>query len=149
MKNKTMITKSEFVNANSIIPAKLKTAVINQLGGWDCFQLSAPDITSHGIDGGFSGFIYYSDTHQFAMKNRTAICKLLEETASQLGDGDVVQMVSGFGVFRNSPMDTEDKKDLYKYLGGGRPQQGTITNLMAWFAAEEVSRAYDDLLNDD
>ena len=69
----------------------------------------------------------------------------MEETANQLSE-DVVGMVSNFGVFRNSPMDADDRKDLYKYLGGGRPQQGAITNVMAWFAAEEVCRAYSDMI---
>lgn len=53
-------------------------------------------------------------------------------------------MVANFGVFRNSPMDNDDRKDLYKYIGGGRPEQGTITNVMAWFALEEVCRMFED-----
>jgi hypothetical protein len=100
---------------------------------------SVEDVVNHGIDGGFNGFIYYNDTHNFAMKHRKLIVKLLEEEADELGE-DVVKMVSNFGVFRTSPMDNDDKKELYKYLGGGRNQQSTITNLMAWFAAEEVCR---------
>lgn len=104
---------------------------------------SIMDVVNHGIDGGFSGFIYYSETHAFAMKNRKAINSLLEETASQLGE-EVTGMVSNFGVFRNSKMDADDRKDLYKYLGGGKPEQGTITNVLAWFAAEEVCRWFDE-----
>jgi hypothetical protein len=68
---------------------------------------------------------------------------MLEQMADDLGE-DVVQMVSGFGVFRGSPMDSEDKKDLYRYLGMGRCEQGSITNVMAWFAAEEVCRMFDN-----
>ena len=37
-----------------------------------------------------------------------------------------------------------DKKDLYKFLSGGKPEQGTITNVMAWFALEEVNRMFED-----
>lgn len=148
MKNETLVSQSAFINSSSHVPAKLKKAVINQLGGWDDFKQDAPNITNHGINGGYSGFVYYTETHAFAMKNRKLICELLEETAAQLGE-DVVNMVSHFGVFRNGGMDADDKKDLYKYLGGGRPEQGTITNLMAWFAGEEVCRAYDDFLNED
>jgi hypothetical protein len=77
------------------------------------------------------------------MRYRKLIIKMLEEMASELGE-DVVQMVSGFGVFRKSPMDNEDKRELYKYLGGGRNTQSTITNVMAWFAAEEVCRMFED-----
>lgn len=116
----------------------LINAVVNRIG-----KEYIMDVVNHGIDGGFNGFIYYSDTHSFAMRYRKMIVKLLEDTADQLGE-DVVNMVSHFGVFRNSPMDSEDKKDLYKYLGGGRPKQGAITNVMAWFAAEEVCRLFDN-----
>ena len=115
----------------------LINAVINNIG-----LDSVEDVVSHGIDRGFSGFIYYSDTHKFAMRHRKDICTMLEEMANDLGE-DVISMVGNFGVFRNSKMDAEDKKDLYKYLGGGRPEQGTITNVMAWFAAEEVCRMFD------
>jgi hypothetical protein len=40
-------------------------------------------------------------------------------------------------------MDTDDKKDLYKYLGGGKVSQGTITNILCWFAVEEVARWFE------
>ena len=118
---------------------RLISAVITQLGGTDSMQ----DICNHGIDGGFSGFIYYADTHKFAMRNRKAIVEMLEEMADQLGE-DVVQMVNGFGVFRPNGMDADDKKDLYRYLGGAKVEQGAITNVMAWFAAEEVARMFCD-----
>ena len=130
-------------NAGHISP-KLVNAVINQFGGWESFTESAEDVTKHGINGGFGGWIYYSETHKFAMTNRSLIVELLLETASQLGE-DVVSMVNNFGVFRGT-MDADDRKDLYKYLGGGRPEQGAITNVMAWFAAEEVCRVYSDMV---
>lgn len=116
----------------------LINAVYNRIG-----KDSIMDVVNHGIDGGFNGFIYHSETHTFAMRYRSIIVRMLEETAQDLGE-DVVSMVSSFGVFSRSPMDNEDKKDLYKYLGGGRPQQGAITNVMAWFAAEEVCRMFDN-----
>lgn len=116
----------------------LINAVYSRLG-----KDSIMDVVNHGIDGGFNGFIYYSDTHSFAMRYRKLIVKLLEETADQLGE-EVVSMVSHFGVFRNLPMDNEDRKKLYCYLGGGKCEQSTITNVMAWFAAEEVCRMFDN-----
>ena len=154
MKN-TISTKKEFIK-NSHLSEKLINSVVSQFGGWEIFKELAENVTNYGIDGGFSGFIYYSDTHQFAIKNRALIVKQLEEDANSFGE-DVVSMVSNFGVFRpqsnsrytetgrmgiESTIDADDRKDLYKYLGGGRPEQGTITNVMAWFAAEEVCRAY-------
>jgi hypothetical protein len=132
-----MKSKKEVLNERSEYKT-LINAVISRIG-----LDSVEDVTRHGIDGGYSGFIYNSDTHAFAMRYRKLIIKMLEEMASELGE-DVVQMVSGFGVFRKSPMDNEDKRELYKYLGGGRNTQSTITNVMAWFAAEEVCRMFED-----
>lgn len=123
---------------------ELIKAVIKQLDleGEDLLN-ALSDIRKHGISGGFNGFSYYSDTYKFAMDNRDQIVALLEEVADQLGE-EVVTMVAGFGVFRNSPMDKDDRKQLYLYIGGGNPEQGTITNVMAWFAAEEVARMFED-----
>jgi hypothetical protein len=116
----------------------LINAVVNNIG-----LDSIEDVNAHGIDGGFSGFIYYSDTHAFAMRYRKLIVQMLEEQAADFGE-EVTAMVRGFGVFRNSAMDADDLRDLYKYLGGGKPEQGTITNVMAWYAAEEVCRMFED-----
>jgi hypothetical protein len=116
----------------------LINAVISRIG-----KESVNDVINHGIDGGFSGFVYYSDTHKFAMTYRKYILSLLNEMAECMGE-EVSEMVSNFGVFRNSKMDKEDRRDLYRYLGGGRCEQSTITNLMAWFAAEEVCRMFDE-----
>ena len=133
------MTKNEFLkNAPSVAKS-----VINQFGGWDSFKESAPDVVSYGIGGGFNGFIYYSDTHKFTMKNRKSIIELLNDTAGSLGE-DVVKMVGSFGVFGKTGMEKKKKKDLYKFLSGGRPSQGAVTNVLAWFAAEEVCRLYAD-----
>jgi len=117
---------------------RLINAVIGRVG-----KESIMDINNYGIDGGYHGFIYYTDTHDFAMRYREDIIKLLEETAENFGE-EIVKMVSDFGIFRHSKMDKDDRNDLYKYLGGGKPKQNTITNLMAWFAAEEVCRMFED-----
>jgi len=132
-----MISKKQ-VLANYPEYKTLINAVYDRIG-----KDSIMGVVKHGIDGGFSGFIYYSETHQFAMRYRKLIVKLLEETAEILGE-DIVSMVSNFGIFRRSPMDADDKKQLYKYLGGGRCEQSAITNVMAWFAAEEVCRWFDN-----
>lgn len=126
------------VNANYPQFKTLINAVVSRIG-----KDSIMDVVNHGIDGGFNGFIYYTDTHAFAMRYRKLIVKLLEEQANNMGE-EVVAMVSSFGVFRNNAMDNEDRKDLYKYLGGGKCEQSAITNVMAWFAAEEVCRMFEN-----
>lgn len=134
-----MKTKKEVI-AERPEYTKLINAVISKVG-----IDAVPDVNNSfcGIAAGFNGFIYYSDNHSFALRHRTLITKLLEETADSLGE-DVVGMVGHFGVFRDSPMDADDRKDLYKYLGGGKPEQGTITNVMAWFAAESICSWFEE-----
>ena len=133
-----MKTKTQVLKDNEEFKP-LINAVIKQLGGID----SMSDIANYGIAGGFSGFIYNTETHAFAMKNRKQIVELLQEQADQIGE-EIIEMVSHFGVFRRDPMDNEDRKELYKYIGGGKCEQSTITNLMAWFAAEEVARMFEN-----
>lgn len=116
----------------------LINAVINHIG-----VSSVKDVINHGADAGFSGFIYYRDTHKFAIRHRKAITAWIEEVANDLGE-EVPNMVAGFGVFRRSKMDAEDRKELYAYIGGGKCEQSTLTNIMAWFALEEVCRLFDN-----
>lgn len=136
-------------NVNSVIKnhsqyKALINAVIAKLGvEGEELENTLSDIRNHGANVGFSGFIYYSETHEFAMKNRKAIVTMLEEQASEFGQ-EVVEMVSGFGAFRQSKMDNDDRKELYKFLGGGHPEKSTITNLMAWYALEEVARMFEN-----
>jgi len=119
---------------------KLINAVLRQLGSKDNIE----DIYRNGINGGYSGFIYYTETHKFAIKNRKSIIALLEELAFHLYDNDVVEMVKSFNTFRRNGMDKDELRDLYRYLGGAKVEQGSITNIMAWFAAEEVARMFCD-----
>jgi hypothetical protein len=132
MKTKAQVIK-ENTELKSIINAVISNVSLD----------SVEDINNHGIDGGYSGFIYCSDTHQFAMKHRKTIVSMLENDANEFGQ-EITEMVAGFGVFRNSAMDHEDKRELYKYIGGGKCEQSTITNLMAWYAAENVCRFFED-----
>lgn len=50
----------------------------------------------------------------FANRNRKQIIELLEDDAEQMGF-EVVEMVGNFGLFKNNPMDAEDKRELYRY----------------------------------
>jgi len=114
----------------------LITAVTRSIG-----MESIEDVNNHGIDGGFNGFIYYSETHSFAMRYRKHIIRLLEEMVENYDDISVYNFVSGF---RCLNMDHEDEIDFYKFMGGGKPDQCSITNAMAWFAAEEVCRMFEE-----
>ena len=137
MKTKAQVLE-EFENYQILIDA-----VIERIG----FN-SIIKVIYSGIDAGYGGFIYYVDTHNFAMTYRDKIVELLDEEAQQLVT-TVEAMVGNFGIFRGSPMDDDDKKDLHEYLSGGTPEEGTITNMMAWFCSEEVCRFFVDTEYDD
>jgi hypothetical protein len=129
---------------SSNIPTPLIRAVVRQLGGWDCFTDSAPDIANHGIDGGFHGFIYYKDTIAFAKRNRAHIAEMAKEQASDFGTS-VVEMIQSFGCFRNGSK--PDEASICTAIYGGRAQEDTDTvlNALAWYAGEEVARAFQDM----
>lgn len=131
---------------NTSMSPKLAKAIINQSGGWDQFKESAPDIANHGIDGGFSGWIYYSDTCEFFKKNRKDILAYAEEMAESMGE-DMLSMIQNFGVFQNDQISTND---LAKALYTGKGDDATrVQNVMAWFVVEELARNYVDMVEDE
>ena len=102
------------------------------------------DVNSHGIQGGYGNFVYYSDTVKFAYRWRKQILSLLDEDVDSFGEKDLVGMISNFGYFRNNKMDKDDRKDLYRYLGGSKCTDAQMPNLMAWYAAETVARYFEE-----
>jgi hypothetical protein len=117
------------------IPESLVRAVVRQMGGWESFKESAPDITRHGISGGFHGFIYYSDTIAFAKRNRKAILELATQQAEDFGSG-LVEMIKGFSCMRDST-----EAEIIEGLAGNTDET-QVPNALAWYAGEEVARAY-------
>lgn len=126
--------------AQSHLPASLIRAVVRQLGGWESFKESALDITNHGIDSGFHGFIYYSDTVEFFRKNRSTIIELAKSQADDFGVG-LLEMVANFNCLRGDYTIDEIGQTLF---GTSRQMDDSIANAMAWYAGEEVARAYVD-----
>lgn len=125
------------------IPTSLVRAVVRQMGGWESFAKSAADITRHGIDGGFNGFIYNRDTESFARRNREAIAQMASEQASDFGSG-VIEMIRGFGCFRNGTKPTDEDIGSALYAGRDAKDGLPVLNALAWYAGEEVARAYCD-----
>ena len=122
--------------------AKLQNAVIRQLGynsKHDADLLvTMRDIVNHGIDGCFSGFIYYSDTIAFFKKNRAAIVELVRDMAREFGQ-DPIEFVASFNCLQ--PADFETREEIARALYGRIKADDTqVPNALAWFAAEEVSR---------
>jgi len=112
----------------------LKNAVIRKVGKEAC-----KDIVDHGIDGGFSGFIYTRDTCAFFRRHKAAIVELAEQMADDLGEGGVLEMIQGFRCVGKNYSTSDIGKVLY---GPWKDDEahGMIGNAMAWFAAEEAAR---------
>jgi len=121
------------------IPESLVRAVVRQMGGWESFKESATDITHHGISGGFHGFIYYSDTIRFTKRNRKAIIEMASEQARDFGMG-LVEMIKGFNCLKGAT-ETEIVEGL-----AGSTTETLVPNALAWYAGEEVARAYCDMM---
>ena len=126
---------------NSSIPEPLIRAVVRQIGGWSSFKESAPDIANHGVDGGFGGFIYYSDTVKFAKRNMGSIRQLAREQAEEFGMG-TLEMIQGFACLGDDY--SIDDIGACLYGAGGSEDDTQIYNALTWYAGEEVARAYVD-----
>ncbi len=145
--------------ARSGIPETLIRAVIRQLGGTESLE----DIRTHGVDGGFAGFTYYSDTVEFFKKHRHDIAALVKSMADDLGE-QPLEMVCMFGCLGGQSLrhggrfDEESRRkavrdavseygeSVGRCLYGGRltDEDDIVANALAWFAAEEVARAFED-----
>lgn len=126
---------------------KLIKAVIRQLGysmkvkDKEELEGTLRDIMNHGVDGGFSGFTYYTDTCKFYQRNKKDIIALAKQQADDLGsEGGVIGMIKGFKCASG-----DDEESIAKTLYGTSKQaeQG-VENCLAWYAAEEVARAMVD-----
>jgi hypothetical protein len=131
--------QANFVQS-AAIPAKLARAVIRQIGGWESFTESAEDVAQYGASGGFSGFIYYSETVAFAKKHRAEIAALVEQWADELGE-DAIAFVKYWKCMEDSTT-SEIAAGLY-----GRGDDTQVLNGLAWFALEETCRAYVNALD--
>jgi len=129
-----MKTKKEVLKDNSQYKA-LINAVVSRVG-----LDSVEDINRHGISGGYGGFIYYSDTTAFFRKYKKDILKMAEEMADSMGE-DMLTMIRSFNCLGNNYTVNEIGQAIYAGKGDYVDQ---IQNAMAWFAAEEVCRMFED-----
>ncbi len=122
----------------------LINAVVSRIG-----KESIEDVNSQGIDGGFGGFVYYKDTVNFYAKYKKDILKMAEEMAESLGE-DMLSMIANFNCLSEGV--GKDRKSTYTQSEIGHSifsdeeSEGcdSIRNAMAWFAAEEVCRMFDN-----
>jgi hypothetical protein len=134
----------------------LQSAVINQLGytnedleeGNEDLIATLRAICSHGIDGGFSGFIYHNETSKFFRENRSIIIESAKDLADDLGGWGagtegMLEMIAGFNCISGDY--TNDEID--EALWNDDSENVSVQNAMAWFAAEEVARSLEGYCN--
>lgn len=124
---------------------KLQNAVLKQIGvSLKEFKNNVSDYQN--AQDGIPGFIYYADTHKFALKNQSLIIDLLNELADDQGI-EVIELVKSFGVFRNG-MDKDELNDLYKFLGqqknADKYETFSVLNVLAWLAVETLAFEFDN-----
>jgi hypothetical protein len=153
----TTITKlREYISLNSTFPERTVNHVVEALGyplsgsGDTLKELSAEfvNVAEYGANIGISGFIYYSETIPFFKRHSVAIASHIERTAAEFGI-DMFSMVQGFGAFHNSekPTPTEIGKALWD-RSQSYPELTSLYNVFAWYALEEISRAWYRYLED-
>ena len=139
------ITETEFLSGLGQVSEKLAEAVIAQFGDWGSFTEQAEDVVNHGIDGGFGGFTYYSDTVAFAKENLDSIKELIAEQADGFGISGPIEFIKGFNSL-NDNYTIDDIGKIYYGQDENHVDYRHIMNALAWYAAEEVCRAYVDAL---
>lgn len=123
---------------------ELKTlinALFHGLSGTD----NISNVNNYGIGGGYGTFIYYQDTFSFYKRYRKTINKLAIDFANEMGQ-DAISFVGSFKCINNES--AEDKNDIGVCLFGGNIEKLAnkfhVPNGLAWFAAEEVCRMFED-----
>lgn len=139
-KGDTMKTLKQFTSQSNI-PATLIRAVVRKIGGWDSFKDHAEDVSNHGASGGFSGFCYYSDTVKFAASHKNDIMLYANDMARDIGEDSAISLIAGFNCLKM------DAVEVAEALYNPRSDERTMVyNALAWFALEEVSRNYCDMV---
>ena len=127
----------EFLRNESPALAAVAKAVARQMHGENSEtldELAYISESSCGIAGGYTGFIYYSDTVDFWRKNRAKITALINYEAESLGENPL-KMVCRFRSLEGFSV-AEIARALY---GRYSDDLTKIYNTFAWFAAEEVA----------
>jgi len=129
---------ARFITVNTNTPEALKAAAIDQMDGIESFAEDAQDIVDHGAAGGFVGFIMYSDTADFYIKNRKSILSFAREQADDMGYSTVADMVAAFNCIDLKPHEVE-----HALTFGEESNDFThVANGLAWYALEEVARDF-------
>jgi len=121
-----------------MVNESLKNAVIEQLGGDDeSIEYAKDTIQNCGASGGVGGFIYYSETTEFARNNMDDIYSLLKDQASEFGYDCVFEMVAKFNCLKDHKYSPHEIADVI-YNKASEDDETQILNALAWYALEET-----------
>ena len=121
-----------------MVNESLKNAVIEQLGGDDeSIEYAKDTIENCGASGGVGGFIYYSETTEFARNNMDDIYTLLKDQASEFGYDCVFEMVAKFNCLKDYKYSPHEIADVI-YNKASEDDETQILNALAWYALEET-----------
>ena len=142
---KPKIKMSDFLKTANTDP-KLTAAVIRQFGGWGAFQELANDVTNHGIDGGYCGFIYYAETTAFVKKHKKLIIENVKQLADEVGES-FTKVIADFNCLKNSGITDNDV--MMALMSPRSCEDYTVVqvyNALAWYAGETVAHEYADYI---
>ena len=128
------MNNQEFVNQTSY--PELAQAVINQIGGWEEFKWNAPNVASYGADGGFNGFIYYSETCELYRRNHHSILRAFQNECEEIGES-TAECLARFNCI--DATNGEAEQFLLGIHGGDYTQ---FENGLTWWALERVCSDY-------
>lgn len=131
----------KFLKEQNAEIAAVAKVVISQLGGYWPDSLNDLDNVAAspcGAAGGFSGFVYYTETVAFWRKHRAKITRLMAYQPEAIGYANTLDMVANFNSVRNAAEFTAD--EIARALYGRFDDNLTyIYNIFAWYALEEVA----------
>ena len=133
-----MKTKAQVIKDNMEYKT-LVNAVVNRIG-----IEGVRDVNNHGISVGFDGFIYYADTVRFFNRHKKDIMRMAEDMSQELGE-DLLAMIQGFNCLSTNFKPDYTANEIARAIYAVRGERAErIKNAMAWFAAEEVCRMFED-----
>jgi hypothetical protein len=135
------MNEQSFLSRHCADIPELAAAAIAQSGGWDDFTDNAPDIARHGVDAGFSGWIYHRETVGFFEANRTAVFAWIAQTADDFGV-ELVAMLQRWRCLRDCT-----HAEILATIAGTEIDQ-TVANGLAWGVAEDVASRFADAMGD-
>jgi len=137
-----LITLKEIITSSSF-SEKLIRSTVRQLGGIILARQQLNDISLHGADKGYTGFIYHCDTVAFFNRNKKDIMYLIKQDADDMGY-DLSDMLLSFGCLKH-----EEKEDVLEFLYNTSERSNqkyiAIKNCLAWYTVERIAFVYSNI----